>query len=66
MATKTLHSPMSNHLTGHGGTVTGMETEFSRVPVVTHIITDDDIGVLQVCILQMHFPVVKNVFEILS
>ena len=53
-------------MTGHGGTVTGMETEFSRVPVVTHIITDDDIGVLQVCILQMHFPVVKNVFEILS
>ena len=47
MATQTLPSPVQNHLAGHG-TVKATETEMSRVPVVTHVITDEDMGLLQV------------------
>ena len=64
MAAKTLHSPMSNQLTG---TVREMQSELSRVPVVTHIITDEDIGLLQVSTLHIIlFLLLKNVFQMLG
>ena len=50
MATQMLHSPMQNHFAGHGthNSVKAAETEASRVPVVTHVITDEDMGLLKV------------------
>lgn len=49
----TSHMRMSNHSASKSGQVVMTENvpEKPLIPLVAHVITDDDIGLLQVCIL---------------